>query len=93
MEQIRATPGFNHTVAIDKLEEMRTAADQLKTNPCTGKLHERLTQGMNQGIEQVGGFIADTGASSQEKLAGMMESLFIQLSAEAARLFKCLPNC
>ena len=93
VELIRSTPGIDLTGAIAKLKEIKTEADILKANPCAGKLYEILVNGMNQAIEQVGGLMTNSTSVAREKLASGMESLFLQLSAEVTRLFKCLPNC
>lgn len=93
VELIRSTPGIDLPGAIEKLKEIRTEADKLKANPCSGKLYEILMQGMNHAIEQVVGLLANSTDTAREKLAGAMETLFLQLSAEVTRLFKCLPNC
>lgn len=93
VELIRTTPGIDLPGAIVKLKEIKTEAEILKANPCAGKLYEILVNGMNQGIEQVGGLLTDSTSAAREKLASGMETLFMQLSAEVTRLFKCLPNC
>lgn len=93
VELIRSTPGIDLPGAIAKLKEIKTEAEILKANPCAGKLYEILVNGMNQGIEQVGGLLTDSTGAAREKLASGMEILFLQLSAEVTRLFKCLPNC
>jgi hypothetical protein len=93
VELIRTTPGIDLPGAIAKLKEIKTEAEILKANPCTGKLYGILVEGMNRSIEQVGGLLTDSTSAAREKLASGMETLFMQLSAEVTRLFKCLPNC
>ena len=93
VEIIRTIPDIDLPAAIEKLKEIRTEADKLKANPCAGKLYEILVNGMNQAIEQVGGLLTDSTSAARERLASGMETLFLQLSAEVTRLFKCLPNC
>ena len=93
VELIRSTPGIDLPGAIAKLKEIKTEAEILKANPCAGKLYGILVEGMNRAIEQVGGLLTDSTSAAREKLASGMETLFLQLSAEVTRLFKCLPNC
>jgi hypothetical protein len=93
IDVIRATPGIDLPGAIEKLKEIKTEAEKLRANPCAGRLYGILVEGMNKSIEQVAGLLTDSSNAAQAKLSEAMDVLFMQISAEITRLFKCLPNC
>jgi len=89
----RTAPEVNLASEIEKLKEIKSEAEKLKTNPCTVKLYGVLLETMDESIEQVNGLLQDSSQIARDKLTDAIDSLFQKISAEITRLFECLPNC